>query len=162
VFQLSNYDYNYNYFNNVINCNWLQCNCNSYFCNQLPITRSMLCQQLQHLFRGVLVKSEKSCFQKGANYCPRSWRTLFFLRTLFSLSKSEHEDTIGQIIIIVPESLQIASGVDCVCSPETIHKNRCNLLAYRIRGEHYVRPDAISCDIGNWESNCNCNHYNIC
>jgi len=24
VFQLSNYDYNYNYFKNVINCNWLQ------------------------------------------------------------------------------------------------------------------------------------------
>jgi len=33
---------------------------------------------------------------KGANYCPRSWKTLFFLRTLFSLSKSEHEDTISQ------------------------------------------------------------------
>ena len=24
VFQLSNYDYNYNYFKKVINCNWLQ------------------------------------------------------------------------------------------------------------------------------------------
>ena len=49
----------------------------------------------------------------------------------------------------------------CVLAPETIHESGHNLLAYQVRGGHYLRLGAISCDTGNWESNCNGNHYNF-
>jgi len=40
----------------------------------------MLCQEHQHLFREYLVKPKKSCGQKGADWCPRALKTLFFFK----------------------------------------------------------------------------------
>ena len=62
--------------------------------------------------------------------------------------------------------MQIVSGghdllAVSVLGPETIHESGHNLLAYWVQGRHCLRPDTISCDTGNWESNCNCNEYNF-
>ena len=37
---------------------------------------------------------------------------------------------------------------DIVRTPDTIRESGRNLLAYRVRGGHYSRPDAIRCDTG--------------
>ena len=37
---------------------------------------------------------------------------------------------------------------DSVRTPDTIRESGRNLLAYRVRGGHYPRPDAIRCDTG--------------
>ena len=37
---------------------------------------------------------------------------------------------------------------DIVRTPDTIRESGRNLLAYRVRGGHYPRPDAIRCDNG--------------
>ena len=37
---------------------------------------------------------------------------------------------------------------DIVRTPDTIRESGRNLLAYRVRGGHYPRPDAIRCDTG--------------